>query len=329
MVKDIGDALRDHDSERIVTPPRSGFNYEHPHTGLIEWMPLYQNGKEVTIKIVGYHPANPDTYGLPSILSTISSYDTATGHLRCLMDGVLPTALRTAAASVVAAGHLARPDSRVLGVIGCGAQAVAHVQAFCQFYPIERILVCDSDSVAAESLSTRCQTWMDKARMEVCPVADIVGQVDLLLTATSIPIGEGPLFEHAEHLPHLHVSAIGSDFPGKTELPLSLLERAFVCPDFRPQAVVEGECQQLAEHRIGADIVSVAKDPERFAPLRDKLTVYDSTGWSLQDQIALRLFIELATEIGLGQRVEVENLTGSAKNPYGFLIPVAPSLTVG
>ena len=82
----------------IKIPARSGFNYNVPQLGLIEWMPLYQVGSKVTIKIVGYHPKNPKIFGLPTILSSISQYDTITGHLLGLADGVLLTALRTGAA---------------------------------------------------------------------------------------------------------------------------------------------------------------------------------------------------------------------------------------
>lgn len=307
------------DPERTVTPTRSGFHYDRPHTGLIEWMPIHERGRDVTIKVVGYHPRNPEVYGLPTIVSTISAYDTATGHLTAIMDGVLPTAMRTAAASVIATRQFARPDSRTLGLIGCGAQAVAHVHALSLYYDFDRILVYDVDETASASLSERCRQFDTVANIEVRPLPEIVQQADILLTATSIEVGAGPLFDGLPHQPHLHVNAIGSDFPGKTELPLSLLHDAFVCPDFRPQAVIEGECQRLDSQHIGDDIVAVCKNPSAYHHLRDKATVYDSTGWSLQDQVVLRLFAELAAELGLGEYLEIENMSGDATNPYDFL----------
>ena len=70
-------------------------------------MPVYKKGKEVVIKVVGYHPHNPGKFNLPTILSSISSYDTTTGHLKGIADGVLLTALRTGAASAVASKVMA------------------------------------------------------------------------------------------------------------------------------------------------------------------------------------------------------------------------------
>ena len=311
--------MDNHDPKRTVTPTRSGFHYARPQPGLVEWMPIHERGRDVTIKVVGYHPRNPGTYGLPTIVSTISAYDTATGHLSCIMDGVLPTAMRTAAASVIASRRFARADSRTLGLIGCGAQAVAHVHALGLYYDFERILVHDVDPAVENSLADRCAAFDTVAAFETASLENILAEADILVTATSIDVGAGPLFDGLAYRPHLHVNAIGSDFPGKTELPLSLLQAAFVCPDFRPQAVVEGECQRLTAGAIGADIVTVCQHRDHYKQLRDGLTVYDSTGWSLQDQVALRLFAEMAAELGLGEYLEIENMSGDAKSPYDFL----------
>lgn len=312
-------AMTDLDPARTVTPTRSGFQYSQPRTGLVEWMPIHEHGRDVTIKVVGYHPGNPSVFGLPTIVSTISAYDTATGHLTCLMDGVLPTALRTAAASAVASTLLAAPDSSTLGLIGCGAQGVAHVHALSLFFDLRRLVIADADPAAAASLAARCAAFGLDLPTEIRSIGEVVATADLLVTATSVDVGGGPLFADAPTRPHLHINAIGSDFPGKTEIPAALLQRAYVCPDFRPQAVVEGECQQLRATDIGDDIVTVCKHPGEYAHLRNTLTVYDSTGWSLQDQVVLRFFAELAAELGLGRQVAIERMTGDAGNPYDFL----------
>ncbi len=321
LVTRLEKAMVSHDPERTITPARSGFHYDAPHAGLIEWMPIHERGRDVTIKVVGYHPENPAAYELPTIVSTISAYDTATGHLSCIMDGVLPTAMRTAAASVIASRRFARPDSRTLGIIGCGAQAVAHVHALSLYFNFDRILCYDIVPKSRQSLSDRCAQFGISAKLEESTIPEILQEADMLLTATSIDVGAGALFQKMDHQPHLHVNAIGSDFPGKTELPLSLLHAAVVCPDFLPQAIIEGECQRLESHQIGDDIVAVCKSPESYDHLRESLTVYDSTGWSLQDQVVLRLFAELAAELGLGEYLEIENMSGDASNPYDFLRP--------
>ena len=122
LIERLDAAMQGFNPEQTSIPVRSGFNYMEPQMGLIEWMPLYEKGENVVMKVVGYHPHNPLQYNVPTIVSTISSYDTATGHLQGIMDGVLLTALRTGAASAVASKYLAHPQSGTLGLIGCGAQ---------------------------------------------------------------------------------------------------------------------------------------------------------------------------------------------------------------
>ncbi|OAD19409.1 Ornithine cyclodeaminase/mu-crystallin [Candidatus Thiomargarita nelsonii] len=74
-------------------------------------MPIHKNA-QVTLKMVGYHPFNPQKNHLPTILSTIATYDTCTGHLLGLADATFLTALRTGAASAVASQILASPQNK-------------------------------------------------------------------------------------------------------------------------------------------------------------------------------------------------------------------------
>lgn len=308
-----------YDSEKTVIPMRSGFNYETPNTGLVEWMPVYNTGQNVIIKLVGYHPRNPDKYGLPTILSTISGYDTATGHLFGLMDGVFLTALRTAAASAVASKYLAHPSSTTLGLIGCGAQAVTQLHSLSRIFDIQKVLIYDVDINTVMSFSGRCEILgLD---LEIIPsnMEEVVEQADILCTATSIEAGGGPLFDNVETKAHLHINAIGSDFPGKTELPLSILEQSFICPDFIAQARVEGECQQIQPEQINADLTQVVKNPSTYTAVQNQRSVFDSTGWALEDSIVMGLFMDYAKELGLGHEMEIEIVTEDAKNPYGFV----------
>ncbi|MEL6140348.1 MAG: ornithine cyclodeaminase family protein, partial [Bacteroidota bacterium] len=222
----------EYDPAKTIVPVRSGFNYTKPEVGLVEWMPLYQTGELVLIKVVGYHPNNPNKYGVPTIVSTISNYDTATGHLKSLIDGILPTALRTGSASAVASKYLAHPESKILGLIGCGAQAVTQLHALSRVFAFEEVLYYDIDPDTTESFPGRVAALELQINMRSVAIGEIVRQADILCTATSIGVGEGPLFDHLPTKEHLHINAVGADFPGKTELPLSLLHECYVCPDF-------------------------------------------------------------------------------------------------
>ena len=128
------------ENETII-PIRSGFNYDSDTPGLVEWMPVYRKDDEVVLKVVAYHPKNPKKFNLPTILSTISSYDTKTGHLKGLVDGVLLTALRTGAASAIATKYLAHPKSSVLGLLGCGAQSITQLHALSRLFSIKKVFI--------------------------------------------------------------------------------------------------------------------------------------------------------------------------------------------
>ncbi|MHA4844092.1 ornithine cyclodeaminase family protein [Flavitalea antarctica] len=322
LVERLTIAIKEYNPQKLSIPVRSGFQYEKPEPGLIEWMPLYnqhdQEG-EVLIKVVGYHPSNPNKFHLPTIVSTISEYDTNSGHLRALIDGVLATAIRTGAASAVATKLMAKPTSSVLGLIGCGTQAVTQLHALSLYFKIERVLIYDIDPTAASSFEKRCSALNSDISFVITTIEEIVKNADILCTATSLDIGAGPLFSNIETKPHIHINAVGSDFPGKVEIPFELLQKSFVCPDFIGQAIVEGECQQLELKDIGAGLVEVVQNSDKYTYLQNERSVFDSTGWALEDKVVMDLFLDCASELGLGQELEIENRPADTKNPYDFL----------
>lgn len=311
--------FKNFNSEETIIPVRSGFNYNNENPGLVEWMPVYKKGDEVVIKVVGYHPKNPSNFNLPTILSTISSYDTKTGHLKGLADGVLLTALRTGAASAVATKYLAHPESDTLGLVGCGAQCITQLHAISRLFPIKKVLIFDTDIACMNSFSKRIDVLDLNIEIVASSIQDILKESDIVCTATSIDVGEGPLFKEFDIKPHLHINAIGSDFPGKIELPLSLLRKSFVCPDFTKQAKIEGECQQLSDDEIGTDLVNVIQNYNVYNNKRNALTVFDSTGLALEDQVVMGLFLELAKEFQIGMNISIENISKDVKNPYHFI----------
>lgn len=320
LISRLASAVRDFDISKTEIPIRSGFNYQSENPGLVEWMPVHKKGEEVVIKVVGYHPKNPTNFNLPTILSSISSYDTSTGHLKGIADGVLLTALRTGAASAVASKYLANPDSSILGLIGCGAQSITQVHALSRIFKLTEVLIYDIDSNSMNSFKERISMLDLNLVITHSTIEEIVETSDIVCSETSIDVGTGPLFEHTTNQPHLHINALGSDFPGKTELPLAILKKSFVCPDFLEQAKIEGECQQLDDSEIGANWVDVLQNPDDFAKVQNEMSVFDSTGWALEDQVVMDLFLDLAEEFEIGLQVAIENVSEDAKNPYHFLM---------
>jgi len=322
LIAGTHEAFLEFDKEKHIIPIRSGFSYMEPREGLVEWMPLRnKQTREILMKLVAYHPHNPADFGLPTILSTISKYDTSTGHLKVLMDGVLPTSLRTGAASAVASKLFGHGNSKKFGLIGCGAQSVTQLHALSRIFDLDEVLYFDVDKMAMNSFKDRISSLGLDIILSPNSMNEIITQADIVSTATSIGIGEGPLFEYtAPTKSWLHINAIGSDFEGKTELPKELLKVAYVSPDFREQAIIEGECQQLESTEIGEDIISCIKSANKFTHLKEELTVFDSTGLSLEDEVVADLLTSYAEEMKIGNYVQLEYSGEDEKNPYAFMM---------
>lgn len=301
-------------SGRTVTPARRGFLTGTRRTGVLEWMPHHDVGSAITIKTVSYAPENPAVFGLPTILGSMARFDDETGHLLALSDGVLPTAMRTGAASAVATGLLAHPESRVVGLIGAGAQAVTQLHALSRVLRIDEVLVHDVDEEHSRSLPDRVKFLGLDVR--VATPDDIESRADVICTATSVDVGQGPVLPGTGLRPHVHINAIGADLPGKVEIPVAVLKDAFVCPDHLEQAQREGECQQLAPEDIGPNLLELVSDPSRAQPRRFSRTVFDSTGFALEDHVAFDVFYDYAQRFGVGQRVSLESVPSDALNPY-------------
>lgn len=319
MIHALEVAFRCYDPATTQVPSRSGFSYDEPHVGLLEWMPVLTHGQTATIKMVGYHPHNPEQHELPTILSSVGTYDVRTGQLTAVMDGTFLTALRTGAASGLAAAYLAHPDSQTMGIIGAGAQAITQLHAVATACNLRQVYVYDTDSAAAISFARRAEFLnlpIQVVRQD--QIERLVAESDVLCTATSTAVGSPPVFDDTAVKPWLHINAIGSDFPGKTELPEALVRRALVCPDFLEQALVEGECQRLDEDSIGPTLHEIVKSPERYTDYRDALTVFDSTGWALEDSVAAELLLNHARRLGLGQKVHIQHTPVDPLNPYDF-----------
>lgn len=317
VLLELARVLKEHDDARTQIPKRQGFTYEKPRPGVLEWMPVMSASRQVVVKVVSYNPGNPTDAGLPTIVSTISMYDCSTGHLVALMDGILLTALRTGAASATATRILARSGSSTVGLIGCGAQAVTQIHALSRVMRIQRVLFFDTDPAALASFPRR--TGFLGLKMDSAPPDVVAREADVLCTATSVEVGKGPVFEDRDLKPWIHVNAVGSDLPGKIELPLSLLKRSLVCPDFVEQALVEGESQQLDVSALGPSLPELVKNQALFEEHRDRPTVFDSTGYALEDMVAAEIVLAHARNMGLGREIAVEGILADPRNPYAPL----------
>jgi ornithine cyclodeaminase/alanine dehydrogenase len=178
-------AFREKGAGRVEMPPKPGI---HPVKGdnFIHAMPAYIPGmKSAGVKWVSGYPGNQKR-GLPYINGLLILNEPETGLPISVMDCVWITAMRTAAATAVAARRLARPDSQVLGVLGCGVQGKTNTEALKVDFPIKRVMAYDVDPDAASSYQVEIQTRFKLPVQLVDSPKDAVVGCDLILTAGPI-----------------------------------------------------------------------------------------------------------------------------------------------
>ena len=204
-------------------------------------------------------------------------------------------AYRTAAADAVAADALARADAAVLAVFGAGHQALYECRAIARIRPIRDILVVARDPAKGEAFAATLAGEGVTAR--VAEPRDTCARADIVVTATP---ARAPLFDAAWIRPGTHVASMGSDGAGKQELPPALFDRAKLFCDFPPQAVAIGDLQHFRGDReriVAIGEVLAGRKPGRSSA--DDITVFDSSGISLQDlYVARHLIAAFATHGG-------------------------------
>ena len=268
---------------------------QHTPGGVIELMPV-ADATHYAFKYVNGHPGNT-RLGLPTVMAFGAIARVDTGAPTFLSELTLSTALRTAATSVLGARHLARPDSRVMALIGNGSQSEFQALGFVGLLGIRTLRLYDIDPAATRKLMGNL-AGVEVELIACASVAEAVQGADIVTTLTADKTRATIL--HAGLLrPGLHINAVGGDCPGKTELDPAILRRARVFVEFEPQTRIEGELQQMPPDFTVTEFwrVLASQAPGR----RDaaEITLFDSVGFALEDYSAMRCLQALARAHGL------------------------------
>jgi len=237
------------------------------------------------IKWVNVHPANPRR-GLPTVMAMILLNDPATGAPLAVMDGLLITKFRTAAAGAVAAARLSPRTAATVGLVGCGAQADAQLDALKAVRPIRTVNVWGYRPGEARAFCARAARRLGLALRPVPTVEACVRGAELVVTLTP---SRRPLIRRSWLSPGAHVNAIGADAPGKQELDPAILRDAVVVVDERAQAIHGGEVNvpirrgQFHPGRIAASLGELLAGRIRLRRRPGQLSVFDSTGLAIHD----------------------------------------------
>ena len=276
----------------------------HSPGGVIELMPA-SDGRLYAFKYVNGHPRNT-MRGLLTVTAFGVLADVETGYPLLLSELTLTTALRTAATSLLAARHMARPDCRSMALIGNGAQSEFQAIAFHHMLGIRELRLFDTDAAAMVKLERNLRL-MRLAGLEIvrcASTAEAVRGADIVTTVTADKCNALILTPDMIE-PGMHLNAVGGDCPGKTELHADILRRADarIVVEYEPQSRIEGEIQQLDPDFPVIEIAAVLKGAASGRATEREVTIFDSVGFALTDFSALRYLYRLNREAREGRAV--------------------------
>ncbi|MGD2165388.1 MAG: ornithine cyclodeaminase family protein [Anaerolineae bacterium] len=300
VIELVETAFREKGEGRVEMPPKPGI---HPGGGdnFIHAMPAYIPAMESAgVKWVSGFPDNHKR-GLPYIIGLLILNDPQTGLPISVMDCEWITAMRTAAATAVAARRLARPKSSILGVLGCGVQGHTNTEALNVLFPLETVRAYD---VEAEALSDFAADVSARFDLEVVPVdspKEAVAGCDMVVTA-------GPILKE----PHrtiragwLEEGAFASlvDFDSYWH-PDAMKEADKFCTDDVPQLVHYRDVGYFQDiPPIYADLGELVAEKKPGRQTHEERTMTCNLGLAIDDMAVAPALYQRALKKGIGTQL--------------------------
>jgi len=296
IIAALEQVFREKGEGRVEMPPKPGI-----HTmpdAFIHAMPAYIPAlKSAGMKWVSGYPENYKQ-GLPYISGLLILNDPQTGIPLAVMDCVWITARRTGAATAVAARHLARPDSEVVGILGCGVQGRSNLEALHVGFPLKRVMAYDVDPQAQQRYVEEMSAQFG---LEVVPVREpkqAVAGCDIVVTA-------GPILR----MPHATIKSGWFEAGGFASLvdfdsywhPDALQEADKFCTDDVPQLEHYREAGYF-QHipPIHADLGELVTGQKPGRESATERTIACNLGLALDDMATAPLIYRRALERGIG-----------------------------
>jgi alanine dehydrogenase len=254
-------------------------------------------------------PDNWSVHRLPTIQGVVLLADAVNGRPLAIMESMTLTGLRTAATSTLAATFGARKDSKVVAIIGCGAQARYQLEAFKDCYPLQEVRVFDVNTAQAQAFAAACCTG--GLRSTSCSsVRESVDGADIVVTCTT---SKSPVLTSDMSLKGCFVAAVGADNPDKQEIDPILMGRARVLVDDLDQCASGADLSHalragtVTRDDVHADLAALASGQKSGRSTSDELVIFDSCGSGVQDVAVAWAAYQAARESAVGTRF---NLSG-------------------
>ena len=297
IIKALEVAFREKGRGNTEMPPKPGI---HPgdEDNFIHAMPAYIPALNAAgVKWVSGFPGNHKK-GLPYITGLLILNDPETGIPISVMDCVWITAVRTGAATALSARYLARPESSVVGVLGCGVQGRTNVEALNTLFPLKRVMAYD---VSAEAVRRYVDEIGSRFNLEVIPA----GTPREAVTGCDIVVTAGPILK----TPHATIQAGWLDEGAFASLvdfdsywhPDAMQAAAKFCTDDTPQLrqyQQMGYFQNIPEIHADLGELVTGQKPGRETPAERTLTA--NLGLAIDDMAVAPIIFRKAVEKELG-----------------------------
>ena len=257
----------------------------------------------IVAKLNSNFPQNHTRFGLPTIQGVIVLYDADNGRLLSVLDSMEITLNRTAAATAVAAKYLARENSSVATICGCGEQGRAQLRALSLVLPLRKVYALDINSNAALRFAAELSREL---KIDIEPggsLPDAIRGGDVVVTCTP---ATKAFVQQEDVAPGTFIAAVGADDSQKQEIDPALLASAKVVGDSLEQICSIGDTHHaiakglMQKESIYAGLAEVIAGKKAGRTSEAEIIVFDSTGVATEDAAAATLVYEKALTAGLG-----------------------------
>lgn len=265
--------------------------------------------EEFGLKAICLIPDNP-ARGLDTHQGTVTLFDGETGVPKAILDASAITMIRTAAVTATATRLLARPEARVLAILGAGVQCRSHIEALAGACSFQQIRIYSPTPPRAQAVAEWASARVAVPVLVARGAEDAVRGADVVVTATS---SREPVLSRDWLADGVHVNAVGASQPSARELDVATVAASTLFCDSRESVGAEAGEFRLAieqgaitgDEHIRAELgeVLAGLHPGRSDP--SELTVFRSLGIAVEDLAAARRAVDLARERGLGIEVEL------------------------
>ncbi|MGC9104030.1 MAG: ornithine cyclodeaminase family protein [Candidatus Methanodesulfokora sp.] len=299
IINAVEDAFRQKGEGLVEMPPKPGI---HPRPdSFIHAMPAYLKRSDAAgLKWVSGYPGNPRR-GIPYIAGIFVLNDPETGLPLCIMDASWLTAYRTAAATAVSAKYMARKDSDVLSVLGCGTQGRTNTLLLSKILPISTVKAYDTNESALKSYETFVKERTDLTVVRTSSPKEAVEGSDVIVTAGYILKEPNPVIE-AEWVKK-GASAFPLDFDSYWKSSAIAAMDKFYTDDVEQLLYYIKEGWIRPVDKISGDLGEVVAGRKPGREKEDERIMCMNLGLAILDVAVGKLIYERALERGIGVKL--------------------------